>query len=326
VVAVRSVDFGEGDLSNGPLVGYDLDQFCTCQTDGDSCKEPDFASADHCDGPGGRDNAVAQLFKFASTFDSGFSSQAISGDAENGNSTVLLRVRNYNGKANDTQVSLALYASPGLGEDPCWPAGMPPAWNGADRWQIDSLTLGVGGGGGSPTGAGGASCAGASGYDLDQPAYRDDEAYVTDFRVVANLPNAGLVVNTGDTLTPIKLVAGAVSGRLEQVGGAWAMREGLITGRWRLTDVFAAIGTFTSGGDALCTDNAVYPLLKNGICQFPDIASELGGPTTPCDSLSLGMAFDSEPAELGIVIEAGPATVMPCPPETDPANDSCETL
>ena len=62
VVAVRSVDFGEREVAEGSLIGYDLDNRCTCQGEGPSCNEPEWATADHCDGPEGRDNAVAQIF------------------------------------------------------------------------------------------------------------------------------------------------------------------------------------------------------------------------------------------------------------------------
>ena len=36
VVAVRMIDFGEADLSDGPRIGYDLDATCTCGGGGDN--------------------------------------------------------------------------------------------------------------------------------------------------------------------------------------------------------------------------------------------------------------------------------------------------
>ncbi|MBI4705998.1 MAG: serine/threonine protein kinase [Deltaproteobacteria bacterium] len=48
------------------------------------------------------------------------------------------------------------------------------------------------------------------------------------------------------------------------------------------------------------------------------------GPTTPCDALSFGMAFEAAPAKLGRIVEvaAGPAG---CPPEVNPASDNCDS-
>jgi hypothetical protein len=324
VAAVRRIDVGEENLDRGPLVGYDLDQFCTCLGDGDSCKEPRYAMADHCDGPGGRDNAVASLFKFAGTFSDNFASASLTSEAEIGSWTMLVRVTQYNGKANDSQVRLALYPSPGIDKDPCWPVDTPPRWDGNDPWPVDTVSLQTAGAGGG--GTGGAGCTSLPGYDIDQPLFFDDEAYVSDFHIVANLPNAGLVLTTDESAVTIKLVAGSVSARLEQANGRWSLREGLITGRWPLADFFKTVGSMTSGGDPICTDHPVYSLIKNGVCRFPDIASSLGGPTTPCDSMSFGMAFDAEPAALGIIVDASSAGLQPCPPETDPATDSCDTL
>ncbi|MBW2526133.1 MAG: hypothetical protein JRI23_18270, partial [Deltaproteobacteria bacterium] len=92
VVAARSIDFGEADLSQGATVGYDLDNHCTCQGEGDSCREPEWAVANHCDGPAGRDNAIAELFHDLATFDESFSSVTATERAERGNGTILVRV------------------------------------------------------------------------------------------------------------------------------------------------------------------------------------------------------------------------------------------
>jgi hypothetical protein len=119
------------------------------------------------------------------------------------------------------------------------------------------------------------------------------------------------------------LTAGFVTGRLEQVSGAWYLRDGLFTGRWRLTEFFRLLGTITSNNQPICTDTTEYLLAKNAICLFPDIASTLGGPTTPCDSLSFAMKIEAEPAMIGSVL-AQDAQSSLCPPDKNPAFDTCE--
>jgi hypothetical protein len=62
--------------------------------------------------------------------------------------------------------------------------------------------------------------------------------------------------------------------------------------------------------------------MKTVVCRHADIVSTLGGPTSACNAISFGMAFDAEQARLGLVYEA-PPPAFPCPPETDPALDHC---
>jgi hypothetical protein len=163
VVAGRTLDFGEQDLSNGPQVGYDLDNRCTCQGEGPSCKEPEFATEDHCDGPAGRDNAVAQLFNRLGQFDADFTSANYTERANDGEGTLLVRVRDYNGQANDQQVTVAIFPSPGMDKDPCNTGSTTPQWDGNDLWAVDRSALVGWGGGGSGVGGSGVGGAGGAG-------------------------------------------------------------------------------------------------------------------------------------------------------------------
>jgi hypothetical protein len=331
-VAVRTIDLGEDDVEEGPRVGYDLDNTCTCLEDaGPSCVVPDFATEDHCDGPGGIDNAVAQLFNYASVFnEQAFDSQFQSENAEQGDWSLIVRVQQYNGQANDEQVVVSLYASPGMQEDPCLGPDPMPAWDGSDRWPVDSVSLetaGAGGFGGSGSGGEGGECVGGygghQGYDVDQPRFFDAAGYVAGGVVVANVPEAGLSFVNDDGVVQIKLVAGFLTARIEALADGYGLRDGVLTGRWRLSDFFATLNRFTSGGEPLCTDSAIYALVKNAVCKFPDIAAEID-PNTPCDALSFGMSFSADPAQIGAV-NVNPASNQGlCPPETDPTFDSCE--
>lgn len=324
VVAARLINFGETDLSMGPLVGLDLDNHCTCQGDGPSCQAPPADESEHCDGPEGIDNAVAEFFKFLGTFDMDFTSGRYTTRAEEGNNSMLVRIRDYNGGANDDQVTLSLHPSPGRDTDPC---GGPkqPSWDGTDTWPISSVSIRALGGGGMGGGMGGAPACGNNGFDPDDPLYADSNAYVTNYVVVANVPDLALQFVSDDDSVAVRLTAGFVVGTLRQEANGWALRDGVIVGRWRLSDLFAMVGQITSQGQPICTDHPVYPLIKKSVCKFPDIASTLAGPTAICDALSFGLGFDAEAARFGAVIPQQPAPSL-CPPATEPALDNCDDV
>lgn len=327
VAAVRAIDFGEDDLSNGPTIGYDLDEHCTCQGQDDSCVEPDWATADHCDGPEGRDNAAAQLFDRINLFAPDLNSVTQSESAEAGGWSLLIRVREYNGLANDDQVSLAIYPSPGLDKDPCLGVDPVPAWDGSDRWPVSADALngwgGTGGAGSGGGGTGGAVCTDAGApWDVDDPRYADHNAYVTDWTVVANLPEAGIVLASSSAVAPLRIVAGFVTARIEQQGSGWALREGVFAGRWGIRDFFTTLAAIEQGGIRLCTDHPLYDPIKTAVCEYPDITAGLPGPAVPCDAISFAMGLEAEPAQLGVPWPS-PATPSTCPPGTDPAEDEC---
>jgi hypothetical protein len=318
----------------GSLVGYDLDSRCTCLGDGPSCNQPMAPNESvHCDGPGGIDNVVAHLFNAASAFDPSFSSQSYSDDAEAGLWTVLIRIEEYSGSPNDDQVRVSLYTSSGLDKDPCTMPGAMPAWDGNDVWPVDSTGLeppaqGGGGAGGGGTGGagGGPQCGegGAPGYTVDAPLYTDPAAYVTDQVVVASLPSSGIVLNEEGAF--LRLTGGFVTGRLELMDGRWYLHDAVLTGRWRMTDFFEAIAYMTSGGEPLCTDNPVYTLFKQAVCDARDITGDVTGPTSPCDAISFAMGFEAESAGLGYIYPASPSGPQQCPPGTDPAQDTCPEI
>ena len=62
MTALRSIDFGESTPVAERRIGLDLDKECTCLGGLPTCR-PRIGNARHCDGPGGRDIASADLFK-----------------------------------------------------------------------------------------------------------------------------------------------------------------------------------------------------------------------------------------------------------------------
>ena len=276
-----------------------------------------------CDGPNGRDNAVARLFKQLLLFDDKFSSTYQSEQADAGQFTVLLRVYGYNGQPNDTDVTLAIYSSPGLDEDPCLPSSA-AQWDGTDAWPVDAITVnGMGTGGMGAGGGCGAAGPGAEGYDVDDPKYLSQQGYVTEGTLVVDLPQSALVFSSGNSATEIKLVGGFLTADLVEEANGWAMRNGVLTGRWRVADIFGILPTVEDGGTPICKDNALFGPVKSLLCNYPDITSSVVGAAAPCDALSFGMGFEAEAAQLGFVIEAGTVQPNPCSPDQDPSNDTC---
>ena len=321
VVALRSVDFGEGDLVGGPKVGFDLDGRCSCADDGQSCTTPD-PTKQACDGPMGIDNGIAELFGAAAVFENNFTSAHHADRANNGAWSIVIRVRGYNGEANDQQVEVAMFPSGGLDEDPCHD-GSPPDWDGNDAWPVMSNSLEDPGGGGGGGAGGSANCGdpGPPGYSLEQPKYVDPGGYVTGGVLVASLPEAGIALDSSGA--GIHLVGGFLTGRLEQMGGAWHLRDGTLAGRWPLASLFSTMSQLGSDGDPLCTDDSTYQLIRDAVCGKRDITAQISGPTAPCDAVSFAMAFDAEPAQLGIIYLTDDGVGGDCAPGTDPKDDAC---
>ncbi len=310
VAAIRSIDFGE---KTGNVPGLDLDGKCTCtankipkgccQSDGPTCAMATKA----CDGPRGIDNAGAGVFSMLSTFLGNFGSDYYSQRAAEGQWTTLLRVRDYNGTANDDRVEVDWYASKGVehadgGVDP-------PAWDGDDRWYVTNDSVDTPDGG-APS--------------LEQPRWFDKKAYVTDHVLVASMPSSVLRL-AGTSAVDIRLSAGFVVARIEPLGAGkgYALTGGLLVFRWRIEDVFLALGSYRDeAGQPICTNDPFYKTGRTQLCSLPDITVEAVAPTSPCTALSVGVAFEAQPARLGEF--AAPAAVTNgCPPGSDPKDDSC---
>jgi hypothetical protein len=301
VAALRSIDLGEKNPADP--AGLDLDGLCTCDPQGPSCLYPDYAKANHCDGKGGRDNSIAKVFSQVQLLVPEFGSNTFSQNAEKGNWSILVRVWNWNGQDNDAQVNVALYQT--YWKDSTQPT-QAPLWQGEDYWPVATTSL-------------------VDGMNFDNAKYFDNAAYVTGGVVVASLPEAFFGFNGSGSNVGIKLTAGTLVGRIEHVkASSYRLADGVVGGRWKVDDIFKVLGSFSVNNNVLCNDGGTaYTSVKQLLCSNVDIASTLGGPTTPCDSLSFGMTFQTEPALIS-------KTYVPeldenlCSPDQDPSNDSCD--
>ena len=307
VVAANYVDFG--DISGDPLqIGYDLDMRCTCFGDTSSCMRPSWATEDACDGPEGRDNAGGVFIAYIADLFDGFGAGAWNESVLNGEWSLVLRIRDYNGLADDNQVGVDWYVPTRF--DALQDGGSePPKWDGTDAWPIRSSGLQ------KPSG---------SNWDVNKPLNHDDYAYVTGGVLVASMAEGDLQVNESYTLG----FSGAfITAKLEEQATGWAITDGTLAARWKLVKILTQ---FSNTNDPIykapiCTDNLIYPSIKAKVCGYADIYSGVGTLTTPCDSLSIAMKFRAAPARLGPVVVSQTSDPR-CAPEVDPANDSCDNL
>lgn len=301
VVALRSVDLREG--SGTQPVGFDLDRTCSCQGEQASCREP--SKTPICDSDDGIDNAAAKLFRLIQTAVGGtdkFGSAFFSMEAEQGIWSILMRVRGYNGQADDDRVEFDFYPTAG-GVDKA--DGGVAAWDGLDSWPVSTTGL-------------------ADGKSIDSPKFRNLQAYVSNHVLVASLPQSSFALGgTGVNTVTLRLTGGIVTAEIVKTdAGGWALQNGVLAGRWTIPDIFLSLSSFRdNNGDPICTGSVAYNFGKGTICTGADILSTAGGPSDPCDALSFGLAFTADPAQLGAPVD--PTLPSKFCDGGDPAGDTC---
>jgi hypothetical protein len=302
VAAIHTLDLGiDSDGGAPPPLGYDLDNVCTCFVypsgpGPESCK-PRVAGSTHCDEKGGRDNSGGELLQqFAQVSNMLFSQDSINSKLNAGNYGLLVRVRGYNGGANDTSVEVDMFISDGI--TPLADGGMgTPAWDGTDVWTLDSASvIGVTGGIGAI------------------PNYFDTNAYVSNHVLVASVDFPLTLGASGQSnVVTLDLTGSVLSATLVPQGGTFALSNGILAGRWTTSKLLASFAAVTDPftNQPICPGEPLYTNLKPMICKAADILGDptVSDPTKLCDALSIGMGFTSEPAILGDVTTAAPRKV-----------------
>lgn len=280
VGALASYTFASTTSPGNPSTrGYDLDGLCTCP-ERRACSLAGTAS--DCDVAGGIDNAGGKLLHEALTLLGGEASGASDGD--NG---LLVRVRNYNGLADDDAVEVALFDTMGAevrqGSNPGKLKN-----DGTDRWTVDSRALL----GGTPY----------------LPVVVDTRAYVSGGKVVAELRSTFRV---GFVSFPVS--HGYLTATLTRTATGYTFTEGSISVRVNARAFLTALeGVATTTGH-LCGNDLIYLSVRDRICKARDLPTDpsVDGRETPCDAFSLIMEFSARPAQLGNVI-VPPTAPRPC--------------
>jgi hypothetical protein len=303
---VFAVSDSSNQLSDGGLpafkdIGFDLDNTCTGEGQGNSCVEPPWATFDHTDGTGGVDNAYLQAF-------------SNSPPLEVNTPRALFRVRSYNGQSDDDQVEVSTYLARGLAPragdgDGGSDGGGTPLWDGNDRFNIMPELL-----------------APSANPSVDEPLYTDHNAYVSGWVIVTHFPTGigspGFVY-APYIFFPVSQAVGA--GLLIHVGNQWAIQDLVIGMRVRINDVLPAMGLLPDPqnpeGGILCQNAAEYRGYQQYYCKFVDIASTPGPSSAPCDAVSVGGLFQAKQAQFGDVLPPTTPPALPCAPGI---NETCE--
>lgn len=219
---------------------------------------------------------------------------------------LVLRVRGWNGEANDNRVDVTVGQSVfGVASDgtdtppeievvdfePRVPGTMDlaptPVWDGQDWLWLREESFFRG--------------------DIEMPLVRDDNAYVSEGKLVVQLPDRvdinfsseeqGVTVR----LTDARIVATIDGERLSPV---------VIGGRWSVLDLLSTANTI-----GVCEGDTEYNLLVNQLDTVADVRSQsgTGGPGVPCDAISVGVTFEGYRVRL--------AGTEPAPPPPDGCAD-----
>jgi hypothetical protein len=316
-VVIDQLDFGDEapDAGAKSEVGYDLDGLCTTKSGPPSCRQASWLDqAPAVDGPDGRDDGVGNLFKAQRMVLPG---GALIGTTEENQGLVsgttapvgVLRITGYAGFGSDDHVVVELFqaapfnATPhGAGSD----GGSSPRFDASDQWPIARETL----------------------VDKDgdsiESTQRDDAAFVIGNQLVANFDTLKLPMHN----VYVDVSKATLTGDLHHdlATGQWTLMNGTLVGRIETKSLlaFAPLATITVVHVALCKDDPLnYDKVKRFMCQSADLPAIDGDPKSACTFTSFGMNFQTSPASLGPVVDVAPLP-DPCPPNYDPAKDTCE--
>ncbi len=323
--AVRSMALGSLDRDEEPTVGawkklgFDLDGLCSAS---ETCQDAPFSPACHSigavvDGHECRDNSFGKLEAEAVTFEGVGKQVGLSNDGFNcalcrGDYTFLIKISEWNGKDNDSNVRIDLYPSPGITEKPSWacdldaPAGAwktNPCWGPSAEWTIQDGTFE----GAIP----------ASG-DLPNAKLNDPSAYVRDGYVVGQLPADASFWFPGESAArafPLKIQGGIFAGKLVKDGEAYRIDDGTIAGRAKTSDLVQAFRDL-----GVCEAHEFFGPINFVINQNADIlANGAISPEASCDAVSLGIGFRAEQATFSR--QAEDVTPLPGCPVADAGAD-----
>lgn len=298
VVALRSVVLDEE--AGMPPPGLNLDRTCTCPG-ASSCVQQDGDPDLLCDVEGSHDVQSARIFgQIALLTNDAFSSRELSQDAELGKWSMLLRVEGWTGEPDDPKIRFTMFPSPGVAD----PKEAPPAWDGQDEWQVDASSIG-------PS------------MEIEDALFVDEAAYVVGGKVVASLPQSGIVLAPDESLLSLQLSGAFLVASIVEEDGAYAVRDGILAAVWPSDGIFESLDGFRDGnGDPLCTNDALFPIARNAVCETVDIFDGIATPTSPCNAISVGIGFTADPARLGDVVET-PEPSEGCEPEFLPSTCKC---
>ncbi|MBO6935203.1 MAG: hypothetical protein JJ863_09505 [Deltaproteobacteria bacterium] len=258
MVALKDPVFGDR------MRGVDFDGYCSgAEGQPNGCTPNEDYDAP--DPMGGIDNIFGvALWEGILIIDSSIGDRAAAA-LEQGELNVMLRIEGWSGEPRDPRVEVTLGVAAAT-------VPSPPLWDGADVFQPAESFFQEG--------------------DPTRPIARDDNAYVADGILVAQLPDRiPLGFDTGDRQLELKLTQPRITMSLL---GPTAFTDAVVTGRWAQSEARAAAPLL-----GLCADStdpvivAQRNAYMSAIDRFADIreSSSDTDPTLPCDALSFAIGL-----------------------------------
>ncbi|MEZ4227484.1 MAG: hypothetical protein R3B13_41480 [Polyangiaceae bacterium] len=298
--AVSSMALGSLDRNQEPSkdawqdLGFDMDGLCSASP---GCETAQFElpcksiGASPPDGRFCRDNSFGKLENEAVQLQGIGKEFGLNNDGFNcalcrGDYNFLIRISEWNGTDNDSNVRIDLYPSPGLTTKPSWSCDLSSpegtwkknsCWTKADEWQAQDTGV-VG-----------------SDPQTGSATLNDPSAYVRDGYIVGQLPADALFWFPGESAArayPLTLQNGVFAGRLEKKGDEWVVEDGTIAGAAKVTDM---IDGFELLG--VCAGHPLYSSITFFVNGGADsLASGAVSPEATCDAVSVGIGFRAREA------------------------------
>ena len=319
-------------------IGFDIDGKCTnsatCQMDDLLVQERACSNSETIpfDGNDCRDNTIGKLFNFVATAPNiggwfGISEPDWNCELWRGGFSVILKISNYNGQANDADVRVDLYTSVGKKELPAWACrasiDQPLAtdwnkrapWSARDHWIISSDSISL--------------AADHGGNDVPDSRWADASAYVRGGWLVTHLPDGSWFWLDGErTPSPgmrLLMHRNVIATRLVQdpQSGGWTMEDGtlgFVTTPQEVIDGFSQLG--------LCENMCgTFATMKGFLNTYQDapLSSASTDPVAPCDAVSNGVAFRAAQiaADATDVEQTSPFATCPQPRHPDAPRQGC---
>jgi hypothetical protein len=295
----------QGGTGSGAPTGLDIDGVCTCDSRDrsahgglPSCKAP---AGNGCDEDGGVDDALGLMKDTLAPLGS-----LLVGDvgrqSDCGRLSLLVALTEYNGLANDPDVQVSVFPSPGIwdphsdGEvdaSACreakgsGPHPFPARHDGTDSWSARASDFG----------------GGQAKHNLGK------RGYVNDYRLVVDGRFSDDLIESVFSSSLVTIASPSLTARLVPLDGgnaSFTLVDATLTGRVATEQVLGA----------LCT-HPLYPAVRSSACGSQDMVlpptQDFSG--AGCNALSFVFQFQAEPASVGGVRDFAPDAGA-CPPAT----------
>ncbi len=296
VFGLKDVQLDQSASNGWRRIGFNIDGLCSEELGPVAeCVPPDREAEPLVDGEGGIDNAFgAEFFDLIEIISPGLEETSIL-SANNGNGVILVRIRGWNGEANDGRVEVDISQSvvgrPGTAAQTEAPAHVirdftlyeadgtteapRPNWDGNDwLWVREENFINE---------------------DLNLPQIQDDNAYVADNTLYVRLPGLIQIQFAGENRgVKVALSDGYLFAQISE--DRTQLVDATFAGRWSIRNL---LGTARSVG--VCSDEPSYNILLNKLNRIADVRATpgTGGADIECDAISVGVRFQGFRTRIG---------------------------